>query len=771
MIEKEPILLEEFKARELEVLGLIADGLSNKEIADKLFIAVSTVRWHNKQIYSKLGVHSRTLAVAQARDLGLLDAKPHSDNISKQLPQLPQKSSSFIGREREIATAQSLLGHTRLLTLTGPGGSGKTRLALKIAHHIKDDYADGVYFVSLASVQDAGLVSAAIARSLNIKEKRNEAIEVTLCKELRDKQTLLVVDNFEHVMSAMSLISALLQDTKHLRIIITSREVLRIYGEQEYPIPPLTLPILDHHYKLETIASVEAMQLFAERAQAVKADFAITDDNVRDIAKICIYLDGLPLAIELVASHIKMLSPAQIVGRLAEGFDLLARGLRDAPARQRTLNATIDWSYNLLTAEEQDLFLQLSVFTGGFTLDAAEAICQSDNHFDMIASLLDQSLLRYEENERDEPRFFMLETIRQYANNKFSLQATENNYATLMTRFATYFADFAEYAEPRSFRKQKTYWLNRIKSEMDNLLATMRWSLSDTGDLSLGLRVFARLGSFWYLRVNIVEERWDEKLLADADTVAQEILPAAYNTAARIKRNIGEDDTAIQLYEQSIEISTQVEDVFNLATATSNQSMLLVWQGRLGYEAAQKRFEDCVALFEQIDDTKGIADTTNKMGELARYFGDYERAYTFYQAAGDLSEETDRLEFYAHQQNLAFVDLRLGQVAEAKEKFAIIMRDHDKIIVPYVMFCLAGFVGVLVAESEYQSAACLIGGLEANLKSARVALHLLEQRDYDEFVQACRAQMADDIFNTCYEEGAQKPLDELVACALERFTI
>ena len=348
MSEQRNDLSEAFKPRELEILRLIADGLTNQEISEQLFIAVTTVRWYNKNIYSKLGVHSRTLAVAHARELGLLEADLPEDEQSypgavMSLHNFPAQLTQFVGREREIAKVRQLLTTTRLLTLTGPGGTGKTRLALQLAQAVQDYFPDDVWFVPLATVRDPQLVPNALASALGVAEEPGETIEVSLVNHLRSKQLLLVIDNFEHVMPAASILSKLLVGTERAKMLVTSREVLRLYGEQEYPVPPLTVPDWQVPYTPEELVDFEAVALFLERAQAVDIDFHLHSENAATVARLCTRLDGLPLALELAAARIKVLPLEHILDRLEGGLDILGQGPRDAPARQRTLRATIDW--------------------------------------------------------------------------------------------------------------------------------------------------------------------------------------------------------------------------------------------------------------------------------------------------------------------------------------------------------------------------------------------------------------------------------------------
>ena len=336
---------------------------------------------------------------------------------------LPVQLTSLIGREQEIATVQRLLSRedVRLLTLTGPGGTGKTRLGLQVAAELSDRLADGVFFVNLAPISDPALVVPTIAQTLEVKETGNQSLLDLLKVSLRDKHLLLLLDNFEQVISAASQVTNLLAACPKLKIVVTSRAVLHVRGEQEYAVPPLALPDPKRLPDLVALAQYEAVALFIQRAQAVKPEFQVTNANAPAVAEICTRLDGLPLAIELAAARSKVLPPQALLARLRQRLAVLTSEARDVPARQQTLRSTIEWSYQLLDAEEQRLFRQLCIFVGGCTLQAAEAVCVTPGDgdttrsvLDGVSSLIDKSLLRQSEQEGEEPRLVMLETIREY---------------------------------------------------------------------------------------------------------------------------------------------------------------------------------------------------------------------------------------------------------------------------------------------------------------------------------------------------------------------
>ncbi len=447
-------LSEHLHNREMAILQRLAAGLSDQQIADDLCLSLHTVKWYNRQIYGKLGVKSRTQAITCAQNLGVL----HGGSAGAPLPvpryQLPVQTAPFIGRSRELSEVKQLLSRSRLLTLTGTGGTGKTRLALQVAEASAVTFADGVCFVDLAPLADHTLVMKAIAGALGVVEHGTESLLAILKRVLAQREMLLLIDNFEQVITAAPLLSTLLAATSRLKVLVTSREPLHLAGEQEYPVPPLTLP-RGETTSVQSLADSEAGALFVRRVQMVLPRFEATDANAPTIGRICIRLDGLPLAIELAAARCKLLTPQALLARL-EGeaddaaFQALAGSSRDAPPRQRTLRDTIAWSYNLLSADEQRLFTRLAVFQGGRSLEAVEAVCAeglSIDVFDGLASLVDKSLVQQQDGAGGEPRFTLLKMIHAYARER--LEASGE--ATIVRRrHAAYFVAFAERAGTRA---------------------------------------------------------------------------------------------------------------------------------------------------------------------------------------------------------------------------------------------------------------------------------------------------------------------------------
>jgi predicted ATPase/class 3 adenylate cyclase len=405
---------------------------------------------------------------------------------------LPLQPTPLVGREKEISEVCNLLrsGETRLLTLTGPGGTGKTRLALQAAADLLEDFPDGTFFVQLATLTDADLFISAVAETLGVRETGEQALDDSLKNYLSERRMLLVLDNFEQVLEAAPTVTELLTVAPELKVLTTSRAPLGLYGEHEFPVPPLTLPDLERQPPLERLTQYEAVGLFVERARAIKPEFEVTNESAPAVAEICVRLDGLPLAIELAAARIKMLPPRAMLQRLGSRLKLLTGGARDLPERQRTLRATIEWSFALLDEGEQLLFRRLAVFSGGRTLEAIEAICDTRSDltvdvFEGVSSLLDKSLLRQEEGANGEPRFVMLETVHEFAREKLQGSGEAEQIKRV---HAEYFLTLAEEAYPELKGANQLQWLERLEVEHDNMRAALSWTL-ERKEVEVALRL------------------------------------------------------------------------------------------------------------------------------------------------------------------------------------------------------------------------------------------------------------------------------------------
>jgi predicted ATPase/DNA-binding CsgD family transcriptional regulator len=562
-------LLDPLSAREMEILRLIEGGSTNREIAQKLVLSLETIKWYNRQIYSKLGVHSRTQAVAVARATGQLEALSETKEKLAFTPQhnLPAQITSFIGRQREIAEIQELLSTSRLLTLSGPPGTGKTRLALQVASQVTNRFEDGVYFVELAPISNPQFVPSTIAEVFDLGETGSQSLVENLKNYLGKKRLLLVLDNYEQIIETAPLVSDLLSAAPGLWVLVTSRQVLQIYGEQEYLVPPLAVPDLDNMDGLSDLTGCEAVELFCQRAQAVKPDFNLTEDNATAIAEICVRLDGLPLAIELAAARSKLLSVEMISSRLESRLETLTSGARDLPSRLQTLRGTIDWSYDLLGEGEKVLFARLSVFQGGRTIESADAICAPGLSIpvtDGLESLLNKSLLYQEDGVESEPRFLMLETIHEYAREKL----TESGEAReLQYRHAAYFARLAERAEKELLEGKQSYWFKRLLSEHDNLRTALAFTLG-SNESEVGLRIGGALRDFWNYSGHAGEGlRWIERILENAEEVSPGLRAKALMAAGELSFLQGNLTRGKLYLRQALVLYRELGDEVNMAWA------------------------------------------------------------------------------------------------------------------------------------------------------------------------------------------------------------
>ena len=557
---------------------------------------------------------------------------------------LPDEPTPFIGREREIADISSLLQQppARLVTLTGSGGVGKTRLALRVASSLLNDFKDGAFLVSLASLTDPTLVPSAIAQTLGVKEQGGTSLTDTLRDQLQARDLLLVLDNFEHLLDAAATVAELLDTCRALHILVTSRIPLHLVREHEYPVLPLSVPDPTQTLPPAALFRYEAVALFVERAQAVKPDFAITSDNASALAEICARLDGLPLAIELAAARIKLFPPQTLLQRLESRLQLLTGGARDLPIRQQTLRGEIDWSYSLLSEAEQTLFARLSVFAGGCSLEAAEAICNPDGVPDVLeglASLVDQSLLRQVGD--DEPRFSMLETIREYAAEQLEASGERE---TMRRHHASFFLTLAERAEREVDGPRQASWLEQLEVEHDNLRSALQWAL-DRGKAETALRLATALDTFWMVRTHWSEgRRWLEEALEVGILGPPALRARALRVAAGLAVQQTEYRAAHQWSEESLKLAERLEDSSERAAALLSLGQVAGLEG--DYIREQALYQESLTLYRELDNKERTCEALFRCGATAWQRGDYPRAEVCLQEslalAGELGD-THRL--------------------------------------------------------------------------------------------------------------------------------
>jgi predicted ATPase len=733
----------------------------------------------------------------------------------RSLPQsgLPAPLTPLVGREQEIAAVCALLWHpeVRLVTLTGTGGVGKTRLALGAAVAASSDFADGTCFVTLAPLIDPELVLSAIAQALGVREQGSRPLLDGLQDHLREKQLLLLLDNFEQVVSAAPVVAELLVAAPRLHVLVTSRTSLHLSGEHEFVVPPLALPDLRNLPSSDRLMQYGAIRLFVERAQAVHSAFAMTGENAPFIAAICQQVDGLPLAIELAAGRSKLFAPQALLPRLRNRLKLLVGGAQDLPLRQQTLRGTIVWSYDLLEQDEKTLFRRLAVFVGGCTLEAAEAVCNAHadleiDVLDAVAGLVDKSLLRQEAASDGEPRLLMLETIREYALDRL---AASGEAEAVRRQHAIFFLRLSEEAEPKIRSAEQSTWTKRLEAEQDNLRAALRWTLSSQ-EAEMGLQLVGALLAFWRVSNQDHEGRsWCEQVLAQPGAKAQTAARAkALLAAGAMTMFQGYLPEAQRLLEESIAIGREVGRAAkrNLAHALTVLARVALLQGNLG--AARKLAEESVRLFQEVGEAWGTALALNFLGTAILEMDDPVAARPLLEESAALFRIGDRQRLAMPLNALGLVALRQGDDAGArascKEALAVAQETGDEQYIAealahlgtvalrvgdsrqsevlfqqslaliwtrgyreYIAEDLAGLAAAASLLGQPERAARLFGAVEALREVSGIELPALRRAEYDRAVEGTRAHLDEATFAQAWEKGRAMPLEQAIAEALE----
>jgi predicted ATPase len=759
-----------------------------------------------KQRYASTRDLARDLAAVHDR---LADAPAH--HSEPRPSNLPVPRTAFIGREQEAAALRQLLDRddVRLVTLTGPGGIGKTRLALQVAGEIEHQFPSGICFVSLSVVGEPGLIASTIAQAVGVRETGNQSAQESMKEYVGelDQPMLLLLDNFEHLVSAAPVISDLLSAGTKLKIVVTSQSPLHVYGEHEFPVPPLAVPDSKSLPPLNVLSGLPAIALFVERARAVKHDFALTSENARAVGAVCARLDGLPLAIELAAARIKLLSPSAMLARLESCLNLLTGGARDLPTRQQTLRSTVDWSYGLLNPAEQTLFRRISVFTGGCTLEAVEAVCDTAGDLgldvlDGMASMVDKSLAQQVEEAAGESRFVMLSTIREYALER--LAASEDIAATHRSHAAYYLVLAEEGALEVAAHPE---WLDRLELEHDNFRTALEY-LIKIGDADWGLRLGTALFSFWETREYLTEGRnriakllalegaaarpklrsrllFDAAVLAGEQgdyTAAQQLfedsletclelndnrgVAVALNALAVNARDRGELATASLLFERCVAIWRDEGDPADVARALSNLANVR----RLQCEPlrASELYQECLAMFRQVGDVAGIAWTLNYQGDVAREGNDLTAARSFYeQSLAAFSLSRDGWGIASALSDLAGLSWDQSDNDEARrlygESIQMFQNLGHKRGIARVLECLAANAA---AQSNAGQSLRFAGAAAALRERLGTPLTPAEQHKLEKVLEFARRTLGNAAGLTAWMEGWAMPMEQAIQEAL-----
>jgi predicted ATPase/class 3 adenylate cyclase len=679
---------------------------------------------------------------------------------------LPGQVTEFIGREQELEDILDLIPTSPLVTLTGPGGTGKTRLALQAAAELIEMF-DGVFFVPLAAVVNPEDLGLAIAEAVGLQIQSAEDPEAALATHLATRRYLLVLDNFEQLVTAAPLIGSLLSAGPDLRVLVTSRELLRLRAERNYPVAPLRVPAVTRDLPLTELARVEAIRLFEERATAVRPDFELDQSNIEDVAEICRRLDGLPLAIELAAARARVFAPHQLRAALERDLGALGTGPRDAPRRHQTLVETITWSYDLLGDVEQVIFRRLGAFVGGCSLEAMESVCLPDLSIDAMTAveeLADRSLIRVADGSGGRPRVAMLETIRAFT--RLELEAS-GEMADVLGRHASYFADLTELAEPELRGRDQEKWIRWLDEERPNLEAALAWSFS-SGDPIQGLRLVANLRDYWFYQGHYpVMARWADEARArlagqEAALQAGVLLTAGFHAFG----TYGDEAPAFL---------AQAADLYEKAGDAAHRALALVFEAGSAdvisgdLESAAEALQKGIALARDAGARNVLAQALNLWGELERRMGNYVRSREIQEQSLEIATEIGeqrRVAMVLH--NLGLIAHHLDDDATAKTLIRQSLELSAKIgFDANVAHCLIAIAEQIALDGDPARGARLIGAADAHFSRIGLIAQPADAPDFDRIRTDIRMRLGDEEYESELSQGAKLTLDQAVVVATE----
>jgi len=678
---------------------------------------------------------------------------------------LPWPLSSFVGRERELADVRRLLASTRLLTITGTGGCGKTRMSLATATAVLEEYPDGVRFVELAALSDPALVLPTVAAAVDVREVPGHSLQTVLVEDLRSKQLLLILDNCEHLVEACAtLVAALLQACPGLRVLATSRETLGVPGETVWRVPSLSFPDPRQLPPQDALMEYEAVRLFVERAAAVQQNFALTPENARAVADVCRRLDGIPLAIELAAARIPTLPVEEIAVRLRDRFRLLTRGSRTALPRQQTLRAAMDWGYHLLSVPEQTALRRLSIFAGSWTLDAAEAICEgshvnAQDVMDLLTQLAFKSWV-FADEERGRVRYRCLETIVQYGRERLS-EAGEGDAAAARTRHLDWYLRLAQDAEPTLVGAGQAAELDRLETEHDNLRIALDWAVQ-SGNVEAGLRLATAVWRFWFIRGYLGEGRqWLNALLGRDGVVTLATRAKALWVAGRLA-GYGQGDYAAgrAMCEQSLAIWRTLGNERGIATVIGDLGVVAF--GQVDIPTARACHQESLEIWRRLGDRRGIAISLHNLGRVEYHEGSWDAARRLFEESMTIWQEIgDTQNSALARTNLGFVALNCGDHTSAAREFAASLAAQRELGDRRRMaYSLEGFAFLAIAQGDAARGARLFGAVEAFRESVGSRLFPLPGRD--RMVAQARALLGEEAFVGAWAAGRTMTLVQAI---------
>jgi predicted ATPase/DNA-binding SARP family transcriptional activator/DNA-binding CsgD family transcriptional regulator len=691
---------------------------------------------------------------------------PREGSLDSAQHKLPTPRTSFIGREREMVEVKRLLAMTRLLTLTGAGGSGKTRLALEVARDLVGLYPDGVWLVELAALTQGALVPQVVAESLGVHEQPNRPLTATLVEALRAKKMLIVLDNCEHLVEGCArLVDVLLGSCSGACVLATSREPLNVAGEVVWSVPSLSVPDAQRPHNLEGLRIFESARLFVERALRRTSAFVLTAQTASAVAEICQQLDGMPLAIELAAAQVGTLAVVQISGRLGDSLKLLTGGDRTAMPRQQTLRGTLDWSYDLLSGPEKRLFCQLSAFAGGWTLEAAEAVgmcVEGETVLDLLRSLVGKSLIVVEVAEDGSVRYTLLEPVRQYGREKLE---ESGEAEVVLHRHAAFFLAMAVEAEPELKGAGQEEWLERLEEEHDNFRAALSWTM-EQGEAELGLRLSTALVEFWHLHVHHTEaRRWLEGALAE-EGAAPSARMKALERAGFLAWEQGDYERAVALGEEGLVLARRFGD--DARAAAILVSLGGVAMSRMEVDKASMLLEEAVATCRASGDDWGLADALYTLGLVAVVQRDHDRAMALYRESLELFQRMEDTAGIMKALGLgALTALVSGDYGQAEELGRTGIELSRRLGIGHY---ISGFLATSSASASLRGQATRAIRLWAAVDSLREGMGIsrmpAELAFYEPYVEAARAQLDDAVREMAWSEGQAMSMEQAIEYAL-----